>query len=85
MFSLKLFVVFLAVCICMSQEIDYEPCSENIMTPCLCGNNGNDLCSYGGTCQLNSNGNTCIGGSNDGESVDSVDSVDSDDDDDDDK
>ena len=27
-------------------------------------NNGNDLCSYGGTCQLNSNGNTCIGGSN---------------------
>nr|ALA22948.1 hirudin-like factor X [Hirudo medicinalis] len=35
MFSLKLFVVFLAVCICVSQEI-YGPCSENNTTPCLC-------------------------------------------------
>nr|APA20845.1 hirudin-like factor 4 [Hirudo verbana]APA20846.1 hirudin-like factor 4 [Hirudo verbana]APA20864.1 hirudin-like factor 1 [Hirudo verbana] len=56
MFSLKLFVVFLAVCICMSQEIDYEPCSENIMTPCLCGNQ-RVLCPYESQCY---NGKTCF-------------------------
>nr|ALA22964.1 hirudin-like factor 3 long variant [Hirudo orientalis] len=58
MFSLKLFVVFLAVCICVSQAIVFKPCSETKKTPCLCGNR-RVICPHGSRC---SNGNTCIGG-----------------------
>nr|DBA44586.1 TPA_exp: hirudin variant wpig_hv4a [Whitmania pigra] len=50
MFSLKVFVVLLAVCICMSQAQRFKECSENNPTPCLC-ENGN-LCTSGNTCDL---------------------------------
>nr|ALA22947.1 hirudin-like factor Hyb [Hirudo medicinalis]ALA22963.1 hirudin-like factor Hyb [Hirudo medicinalis] len=78
MFSLKLFVVFLAICFCVSQAIVFRPCSETKKTPCLCGNQ-RVICPHGFRCSY---GSTCIGGSNDGESVDSDDSDEDDDDDD---
>nr|ALA22943.1 hirudin-like factor 2 [Hirudo medicinalis]ALA22960.1 hirudin-like factor 2 [Hirudo medicinalis]ALA22961.1 hirudin-like factor 2 [Hirudo medicinalis]ALA22962.1 hirudin-like factor 2 delta variant [Hirudo medicinalis] len=58
MFSLKLFVVFLAICFCVSQAIVFRPCSETKKTPCLCGNQ-RVICPHGFRCSY---GSTCIGG-----------------------
>nr|QIA62024.1 hirudin [Hirudo nipponia]DBA44573.1 TPA_exp: hirudin variant hnip_hv3a [Hirudo nipponia] len=50
MFSLKLFVVLLAVCICTSQAQHFKDCSDSNPTPCLCENS--NLCAFGNTCDL---------------------------------
>nr|ALA22955.1 hirudin variant HV3(PA) subtype AFN [Hirudo medicinalis] len=62
MFSLKLFVVFLAVCICMSQAITYTDCTESGQNLCLC--EGSNVCGNGNKCILGSNGkgNQCVSG-----------------------
>nr|P81492.2 RecName: Full=Hirudin-HM2; AltName: Full=Bufrudin; AltName: Full=Hirudin-HV1; Flags: Precursor [Hirudinaria manillensis]CAA51293.1 Hirudin [Hirudinaria manillensis] len=60
MFSLKLFVVFLAVCICVSQAVSYTDCTESGQNYCLCV--GSNVCGEGKNCQLSSSGNQCVHG-----------------------
>nr|USH09350.1 hirudin variant HV6 [Whitmania pigra] len=61
MFSLKLFVVLLAVCICMSQAQSFTACTRsNPNTPCLC--EGDDLCGEDKICELGDDpsNNECV-------------------------
>nr|ALA22933.1 hirudin variant HV1(VV) [Hirudo medicinalis]ALA22950.1 hirudin variant HV1(VV) 1 [Hirudo medicinalis]ALA22951.1 hirudin variant HV1(VV) 2 [Hirudo medicinalis]ALA22952.1 hirudin variant HV1(VV) [Hirudo medicinalis]APA20854.1 hirudin variant HV1-VV [Hirudo verbana] len=62
MFSLKLFVVFLAVCICVSQAVVYTDCTESGQNLCLCEDS--NVCGQGNKCILGSNGekNQCVTG-----------------------
>nr|QDZ37419.1 hirudin [Hirudo nipponia]DBA44576.1 TPA_exp: hirudin variant hnip_hv1a [Hirudo nipponia] len=61
MFSLKLFLVLLAVCICVSQANRYSVCTETGQNLCLC--EGSDLCSLDNHCEIGSNGkNRCVKG-----------------------
>nr|USH09348.1 hirudin variant HV3-1 [Whitmania pigra] len=63
MFSLKLFVVLLAVCICMSQAQSFTTCTRSSPnTPCLC--EGDDICGEDKICELGDDPskNECVEG-----------------------
>nr|USH09352.1 hirudin variant HV1 [Whitmania pigra] len=60
--SLKVFVVFFAVCICVYQALHYIDCTETGQNLCLC--EGDNACVRGDRCILGSTkkDNKCIPG-----------------------
>nr|UXG78095.1 tandem-hirudin variant 1 [Hirudinaria manillensis]UXG78096.1 tandem-hirudin variant 2 [Hirudinaria manillensis] len=56
MFSLKLFVVFVVVCISVSEEV-CTVCAVWGENNCLC--KGDEFCGKGKHCELNETGNKC--------------------------